>query len=56
MASVRGLQLVLIDRDALFFGVVTDSDFASVARELSLLSQLGNAGAEGELHYRWVGG
>jgi hypothetical protein len=56
MTSVRGLQLVLIDRDTLFFDVVTDSDFASVARELSLLSQLGNAGAEGELHYRWVGG
>lgn len=56
MTSVRGLQLVLIDRDTLFFDIVTDSNFASVARELSLLSQLGNAGAEGELHYRWVGG
>jgi hypothetical protein len=56
MTSVRGLQLVLIDRDTLFFDIVTDSNFASVARELSLLSQLSRAGAEGELHYRWVGG
>jgi hypothetical protein len=56
MTSVRGLQLVLIDRDTLFFDIVTDSNFASVARELSLLSQLNNAGDEGELHYRWVGG
>lgn len=56
MTSVRGLQLVLIDRDTLFFDIVTDSNFASVAREISLLSQLSSAGAEGELHYRWVGG
>lgn len=56
MTSVRGLQLVLIDRDTLFFDIVTDSNFASVARELSLLSQLSRAGAEGELHYRWAGG
>lgn len=56
MTSVRGLQLVLIDRDTLFFDIVTDSNFASVAREIALLSQLSNAGAEGELHYRWVGG
>jgi uncharacterized protein len=56
MTSVRGLQLVLVDRDTLFFDIVTDSNFASVARELSLLSQLSNAGVEGELHYRWVGG
>ncbi len=56
MTSVRGVQLVLIDRDTLFFDIVTDSNFASVAREIALLSQLSNAGAEGELHYRWVGG
>ena len=56
MTSVRGLQLVLVDRDTLFFDIVTDSNFASVAREIALLSQLSNAGAEGELHYRWIGG
>ena len=56
MTSVRGVQLVLVDRDTLFFDIVTDSNFDSVARELSLLSQLGSAGAEGELHYRWIGG
>ena len=56
MTSVRGVQLVLVDRDTLFFDIVTDSNFDSVARELSLLSQLGSTGAEGELHYRWIGG
>jgi hypothetical protein len=56
MTSVRGVRLVLIDRDTMFFDLLTDSNFESVAREISLLTQLRGEGAEGELRYRWVGG
>lgn len=56
MTSVRGVQLVLIDRDTLFFDLVSDSSYESVARELSLLRQLQGEGAEGELRFRWAGG
>jgi hypothetical protein len=55
LASVRELQLALVDRDTLFFDLMSDAAVESIEKELSLLHQLRQEGAGGELHYRWTG-
>jgi len=55
LASVRGLRLALVDRDSLFFDLITDANPDAVQRELTLLAPLRAEGDAAALRYRWVG-
>jgi uncharacterized protein len=55
LASVRGLRLALVDRDSLFFDLVTDANPEAVLRELALLAPLRAEGDAAALRYRWTG-
>lgn len=55
LASVRGVELVLVERDSFVFALQSDATRDNLLSELSFVSQLASAGDPQALRYRWAG-